>query len=81
MIIFTEQNNQSAEYEVTVSGSIREVVHDDQGGEEYTIRGDTISGSVWGASYDKFTFDGEVESIDTNHPEVLEIYSNYQRYL
>lgn len=80
MILFTEQPGDSAEYEVTVSGSIREVLHDNYG-TDYTADGDMISGVVGGESYDKFTFDGDVQMVDSDNPEVLEVYSNYQKVL
>ena len=74
MTLFTEREHQDAEYEVTVSGSIREMVWEGQGRGNRPVEEKTIAGWVWGASYDKFTFDGEVVSFDTNNPDVLEAY-------
>lgn len=79
MILFTEQVHQDAEYEVTVSDSIREIVWEGQGGGKRPVGGKNIAGWVWGASYDKFTFDGEVETFYTDNPDVLEAYSNHQK--
>lgn len=83
MILFTEQEYASAEYDITVRGSIRGVLHDDQGegAEGYTINGDTVSGSVWGNSYDKIAFDGRILSLSSNHDSTLEVYSNYEKVL
>ena len=78
MILFAEREYWDAEYEVTVSGSIREMLSRVPGSER-SIGEKTISGRVWGASFDKFTYDGEIESFTTNDPDELEAYSNYEK--
>ncbi|WP_160133610.1 pre-peptidase [Halococcus salsus] len=79
MILFSEREYWDAEYEVTVSGSIREVLYEGQSGQRQSISERTISGWVWGGAADKFTYDGEIESFTTNDPDELEAYSNYEK--
>nr|WP_237713474.1 pre-peptidase [Halococcus hamelinensis] len=81
VILFTDEEYASAEYEFTVSGSVREVLHDDrgEGADGYTIAGNTVSGSVWGNTYDKVAFDGQILSLSSNHDSALNVYSNYEK--
>ena len=79
MTLFTEREYWDAEYEVTVSGTIREVVFEGQSGRKQSVGEKTISGWVWGGAADKFTYDGEIESFTTNDPDALEAYSNYEK--
>ena len=80
MILFSE-GGKSAGYEVRINGSVREVLHDDQGGQGPRVTRDTVTGSVSGDSYDKFTYDGEIGSVDSDNPYALEVYTNYRKYL
>ena len=82
MLLFLEDPTQEAEYEITTGGLIDEVLHDDQSGDtggDFTIGGNTIAGSISGASYDEFTFYGDIVSFDTDNPDALEAYSNYEK--
>lgn len=82
MVVFTDREDQFADYEVRVSGSIREKIYDDQRGDNTKdVGGNVITDSVWGGAGDKFTFDGKIEMFESDNLDALEVYYNSHKYL
>ena len=80
--VFLKSRDLSTDYTVRINnGSFREKLHDDQRGHQTKeISGNVVHDSIWGASGDMFTFDGNFESIDADDINALEVYCNHYQY-